>query len=318
MDGLRLVFMGTPDFAVRPLEYLVAGGYDVVAAYTQPDRTAGRGRLVVESPVKKAAAGLGIRVMQPLSVKAAGALAELAGLRPDVIVIAAYGQILPPAALDVPRYGCINVHPSLLPRYRGVSPVTAAILGGDDFAGVSIMLLDAGTDTGPILARAQVPVSDQDTTGSLSEKLERIGGQLILDVLPRWVKGNLEARTQDGTRASYCRKIAKQDGEIDWGLPAVDIWRRVRAYNPWPGAYTGLKGRQLRILEAVPLSGEGSVRAGEIVDSPGGGAPFGVATGKGILGVRCVQMEGKKALSAAEFMRGQRGLVGTVLPEQAG
>ena len=253
--------MGTPDFAAVILRYLAANDCDVVKVYTQPDKTAGRGRGVAACPVKRAALELGLPVVQPVTFRdeqATAIIAELTALKPDVAVVAAYGQILPQAVLDVPRRGCLNVHPSLLPRFRGVSPVPAAILAGDEFTGVSVMLLDAGIDTGPILARAAVPISPADTTGSLSDTLARVGAPLLLHVLSLWLKdGGIEPRPQDEAMASYCKKLVKADGEIDWRLPAVDIWRRVRAYNPWPGAATTWQGRQLRILEADGGAGRG-------------------------------------------------------------
>jgi methionyl-tRNA formyltransferase len=311
---MRVVFMGTPEFAVAPLEYLVTDGYEVVATYTQPDKAAGRGRSVVDTPVKKLAVVLHLPVVQPVSLRAAGAVEELAGFKPDVMVVAAYGQILPQAVLDIPRFGCLNIHPSLLPKFRGVSPVAAAILAGDEFAGVSVMLLDRGTDTGPVLARAQISVSTRDTTGSLSGKLSRIGAQLLLDVLPRWERGELESHPQDEAQASYSRKLTKEDGEIDWRLPAVDIWRRVRAFDPWPGCYTTWHGKHLKMIEAKPLSVKDTWKVGQVIAAPAAGVPIGVGTGDGVLGVLAVQLEGKRAMPAAEFLRGQREFVGTVLP----
>jgi methionyl-tRNA formyltransferase len=312
---LRVIFMGSPEFSVPPLEQLILNQYPVAAVYTQPDRAAGRGRALMPSPVKRTAAAWKLPVVQPTSLKSPEALEELAGFRPDVIVVAAFGQILPRPVLSLPRYGCLNVHPSLLPRFRGASPVAAAILAGDLFTGVSIMLLDEGLDTGPLLARAQVPIAAQDTAGSLSAKLSRVGAQLLLEVLPRWLGGELTPRPQDEAQASYAGPISKQAGEIDWKLGALTIWRRVRAYQPWPGAYTRWQGRRLGILEAVPLSGEGAAPAGRVVALAGGGEapPFGVATGEGVLGILRLRLEGKRAVGAAEFLRGQRGFIGAQL-----
>jgi len=311
---LRVVFMGTPEFSVLPLEHLVLNQYQVVAVYTQPDRLAGRGRSLVSSPVKKAAEGLGLPVVQPAGFKKEGAVAELAGFKPDVIVVAAFGKILPQSVLDIPAYGCINIHPSLLPGYRGASPVAAAILGGDEFTGVSIMLLDAGMDTGPVLAQAQIPVSALDTTGSLGAKLSLISAQLLLEVLPSWVRGERTPRPQNNAEATYCGTITKEEGEIDWRLPAVDIWRRVRAFQPWPGCYTRWQGKQMKIIEAVPLPGEKNAETGRVVALQKGEAGFGVNAGEGVLGVLKVQLEGKRSMSAGEFLRGQQKLVGTILP----
>ncbi len=305
--------MGTPEFAVPSLERLVLNHYQVVAVYTQPDKPAGRGRSLVSPPLKRAALTWKLPVVQPVSLKSPEVVAQLAGFHPHVIVVAAFGQILPQSVLDVPNYGCINIHPSLLPRFRGVSPVAAAILAGDEFTGVSIMLMDRGLDTGPILARAQISISAQDTTGSLTAKLSLIAAQLLLEVLPCWSRGELTPQPQNETEATYSGAISKGEGEIDWHLPAVDIWRRVRAFHPWPGCYTRWRGRQLKIIEVVPLPGERTFNVGQVVATESSEAAFGVHTGDGTLGVCQVQLEGKRAMSAAEFLRGQRQFIGVIL-----
>ena len=310
---MRIVFMGTPEFAVAPLRHLILNQYQVVAVYTQPDKTAGRGQLPVSPPLKRAASTLGLPVIQPASLKGAEMAVQLASFHPDVIVVAAFGQILTKSVLDIPSYGCVNIHPSLLPKFRGGSPVTAAILGGDEFTGVSIMLMDRGLDTGPVLARAQIPISAQDTTGSLTAKLSLIGARLLLEVLPYWSRGELTPQPQNEAGATYSGVLSKEAGEIDWHLSAVDIWRRVRAFQPWPGCYTRWQGKQLKITEAVPLSGEGALETGQVVALSKEGAAFGVNTGDGILGVLRVQLEGKRAMPAAEFLRGQRQFIGAIL-----
>ncbi len=306
--------MGTPEFAVPPLEHLILNEYQVVAVYTQPDKTAGRGRSLAFSPVKRAALGWQLPVVQPVSFKEVAAVAQLASFHPDVIVVAAFGQILPQSVLDIPAYGCINIHPSLLPKFRGASPIAAAILAGSQFTGVSLMLMDRGLDTGPVLARAQISISAQDTAGSLATKLSLIAAQLLLEVLPRWVKGELTPKSQDEAEATYSTMLSKKSGEIDWPLSAVDIWRRVRAFYPWPGCYTGWQGRQLKIIEAVPISGDRTLEVGQVVALNKEGAVFGVNTGDGVLGVLKVQPEGKRVMSAAEFVRGQRQFIGAILP----
>jgi len=312
------VFMGTSEFAILPLEHLVLNQYQVVAVYTQPDKPAGRGRSLASPPVKRAALTWNLPLEQPLSLKKTEAVEKLAGFHPDVIVVAAFGQILPPSVLEIPRYGCINIHPSLLPRWRGASPVTAAILAGDEFTGVSIMLLDRGMDTGPVLARGQIPIAAQDTTGSLTTRLALIAAGLLQEVLVRYLRGELKPQPQDEAEATYCSQISKEEGEIDWHLPAIDIWRRVRAFQPWPGCYTSWLGKRLEIIEAVPMPGETTLEAGRVVALvPTTGeakAAFGVSTGDGILGVVKVQLEGKRAMSAAEFLRGQRQFIGARLP----
>jgi methionyl-tRNA formyltransferase len=308
---LRVVFMGSPSFAVPSLEYLVLGGYEIVAVYTQPDRTGGRGRSLTTSPVKESALSLGLTVVQPESLKAPEAFKQLANLKPDVIVVAAFGQLLPKAVLELPRLGCLNVHPSLLPKFRGASPVAAAILAGEEFSGVSIMLLDEGMDSGPVLARAQVPVADSDTTASLSDKLSLVGAGLLGEVMVGWIRGELRTQPQDESQATYCQPITKDEGEIDWRFSAKEIWRRVRAFYPWPGSYTKWRGKTLKIIEAMPLTAQTNAKAGEVVALDSG---FDVGTGDGVLKILRVQLEGKQALTAAEFLRGQRDFIGSVLP----
>jgi len=309
--------MGTPDFAVPCLEHLVLNQYQVVAVYTQPDKPVGRGRSLVSPPLKRAAAAWKLPVMQPDSLKRAEVVAQMADFHPDAIVVFAYGQILPQSVLDIPACGCINIHPSLLPRFRGASPVAAAILAGDEFTGVSIMLMDRSLDSGPILARAQISISLHDTTGSLIAKLSLVAARLLHEVLVHWVRGELTPQPQNEAQATYCSSISKEEGEIDWHLSAVDIWRRVRAFHPWPGCYTRWQGKQLKIIEAVPLPEERALEVGQVValaSATESKAAFGVSTGEGILGVLKGQLEGKRAMSAAEFLRGHRQFIGAILP----
>ena len=311
---MRVVFMGSPEFAVTSLERLVINGYDVVAVYTQPDRPAGRGRALVAPPVKEAAVKRGLPMLQPDSLRSVGAVAQLAAFKPDVIVVCAFGQILPQSVLDVPPYQCVNVHFSLLPRHRGASPVAAAILAGDEFTGVSIQLVRKKLDTGPVLARAAIPVSSQDNTGSLTDKLSLVGAYLLLEALSGWRRGEITPSPQNEDEATYFSQITKEDGEIDWRLPAVEIWRRVRAFYPWPGCYTTWRGRQLKILEAAALRGGEAAETGRVTALPGHEAGLGIGTGEGMLSVLKVQLEGKRAMTAAEFLRGQRDFIGAVLP----
>ena len=314
---MRVVFMGSPEFAVPALRHLMLNGYPVVAVYTRPDKPAGRGRSLASSPVKRAALAWGLPLVQPVSFKPAEVVAELAGLKPDVIVVAAFGQILPQAVLDIPRYGCLNIHPSLLPRHRGASPVAAAMLAGDEFTGISIMLMDAGLDTGQVLGRAQIPILAWDNTGSLTAKLSLIAAHLLQEVLSGWLKGELTPQPQDEARATYSGIISKEAGLIDWHQGAVDIWRQVRALYPWPGCYTRWRGKVLKIIEAVPLPAAESAEIGQVIVLPrlrDKAVAFGISTGDGVLGVLEVQLEGKRAMSAAEFLRGQRQFIGAVLP----
>ena len=310
--------MGSPDFAVPCLESLIDNQYQVVAVYTQPDKPAGRGRSLISPPLKNAAIGWKLPVVQVDNLKNAEAVAQLAKFHPDIIVVFAYGQILPQAVLDIPRYGCINVHPSLLPRFRGATPIPAAIMAGEEFTGVSIMLMDRGMDTGPVFARAQIPISDQDTTGSLTSRLSCIAAQLLQEVLVNWIRGELTPKPQNEAEATYSKPISKEEGEIDWHLSAVEIWRRVRAFHPWPGCYTRWQEKQLKIMKAVPLPDEITQEAGQVVAlAPAreqAQAAFGISTGNGILGICQVQMEGRRAMTASEFLRGQRQFIGAKLP----
>jgi methionyl-tRNA formyltransferase len=309
---VRIVFMGTPEFAVAPLRHLVLNGYQVVAVYTQPDRPAGRGRRPVSSPVKVAAQALSLPVVQPASLKKAEVVAELSGFRPDIIVVAAFGQLLPKPVLELPGYGCINIHPSLLPRHRGAAPVAAAILVGDEFTGVTIMLMDEGLDTGPVLTRVQIAISDGDNSGSLGSKLSLIAAHLLQDVLLAWKLQQLPPRPQDEAGATYSGTITKEAGEIDWRLAAVDIWRKVRAFYPWPGSYTRWRGKVLKIVEAMPLAGVEATSPGRVVAT---GSGFAIGSGDGLLEVLAAQLEGKRVMSATEFIRGQRQLIGAALPD---
>jgi methionyl-tRNA formyltransferase len=310
---MRVVFMGTPGFALPTLNRLADSEYEVVAVYTQPDEPVGRGRRMVPSAVRAAALGHGFTVRQPGSLKDPREVEDLAGLQPDAIVVAAYGRLLPQSVLDVPRFGCVNIHPSLLPRHRGPSPVAAAILAGEEVTGVSIMLMDKGMDTGPVLAQRQWPLSAEDTTETLTDRLAEAGAELLMETLPSWLAGRITPQAQDDGKATYSRVITKEDGRIEWHRPALELWRMVRAFQPWPGCYTHWQGKTLKIVEAVPLPGDGEV--GRVV-GPGGdwNVPVGVQTGDGILGLLKVQLEGKRVVTAEEFLRGQRGFTGSLLP----
>ena len=305
--------MGTPEFAVPPLQRLVQEHHSVVAVYTQPDKPEGRGRVLRMSPVKAVAQSLNLPVVQPDDLKERAATEQLAHFQPDIIIVAAFGQILPRPVLGMPRYGCLNIHPSRLPRYRGAAPVAAAILAGDEVTGITIMLMDSGLDTGPIIVQEKMTISPEDTTGTLSVRLSHLAARMLPGVLPRWTAGEIKPRPQNDAEATYCTALKKEAGEIDWQLPAADIWRRVRAYQPWPGAYTSWGGRRLEIIEAVARRGGGAKKTGEVVPGQGESA-FGVSTGDGVLGVIRVQLQGKQAMPGAEFLRGQRQLIGAVLP----
>lgn len=309
-----IIFMGTPEFSVPILSRLVQSTYHVAAAYTRPDKEAGRGRQLGSSPVKRLARQQGIPVVQPRTLKSAEAVQELVSLRPDLVVVAAFGCILPGELLSVPKAGCLNVHPSLLPAHRGPSPIADTILSGDAVTGVSIILMDEGVDSGPILARRQVDISPEDTTGSLTARLGGDGADLLLEVLPKWFAGALEPSPQEEGQATYSRLITSGEGELDWQLTAVELWRKVRAFTPWPGCHSWWKGHRLKIHSATPLGDRAGGPAGKVV-ALGKSSPssVGVVAGQGILGLRRVQLEGKREISVDEFVRGQRDFVGSVL-----
>ena len=308
--GQRLIFMGTPSFAVPCLEALV-GNYEIVAVVTQPDRPASRGRKIVASAVKKAALAHGLPLMQPASLRQEEVIAQIGELQPQVIVVAAYGQILRPEVLSIPPAGVINVHPSLLPEYRGASPIAGALLAGEEETGVTIMLMDEEMDTGPILAQISTKIHPEDTTGSLGERLSSLGAELLLETLPSWLEGQIEPQTQDSARATYTRPIAKEDGLIDWSLPAIEIWHRVRAFNPWPGANTRWRGKRFKVLAARPLpEWAGRGEPGQVLDLSAGVA---VATGVGALILEEVQLAGKRAMDIHDFVRGQGSFIGSLL-----
>ena len=312
---LRVVFLGTPELALPVLAALLdAPDLDVVLAVTQPDRRAGRGRQLTPSPVKRSAEERGVPVYQPERLRGAGAVERLRAVAADLFVITAYGQILRGAILDIPRLGCLNVHPSLLPRHRGPAPIAAAILAGDEETGVTIMLTDRGMDTGPILTQTAIPLSARETTASLTPQLLALGAELLLRTIPAWASGQLVPLAQDEAIATYSRTFTREDGLIAWERPARAIGRQVRALNPWPRAYTVLDGKRLLLLDAreeaiVPtLAGSAP---GTVVVGPAG--ELLVATGDGLLRLLTVQPEGRQAIAAATYLRGQRALVGRVL-----
>ena len=250
MSGLRIAFAGTPDFSVPALEALLKAGHSVVGVLTQPDRPKGRGRQIAASPVKAAAIAHGIPVSQPLSLKDEAGRADLLAWQPDALVVVAYGLILPPAALSIPRLGCINIHASLLPRWRGAAPIQRAILAGDATSGVTIMLMDIGLDTGPMLLRKEVPIEAHETGGSLHDRLSVLGGAALIEALEGHAAGTLRAIPQPAEGITYAAKLEKAEALIDWTRDAIEIERQVRAFNPWPVAETRLDGEQLRVFEA--------------------------------------------------------------------
>ncbi len=322
---LRIIYMGTPYFAVPALNALVQGsapgivlpeGYELVAVVTRPDKPAGRGREIAFSPVKQAALSHGLAIWQPGSFKKPENSAALAAYHAELYIVAAFGQILPQVVLDQPRYGTLNIHASLLPKYRGPDPIAEAILQGDSETGVSIMLLDAGVDTGPVLLRRSIALTEDETTGSLTLKLAELGAQALLEALPLWVTGKITPIPQDEQQASHTRMLSKENGKICWDLSATVLARQVRAYMPWPGSYTYWRGKMLKIVTAHAVSVEppipgvpGTVRIRE----EAGHQMLAVITGAGLLIIKHLQLAGKRAMGTEEFLRGYSQIVGEVL-----
>ena len=320
---MRVVFMGTPAYVISVLEALLSAGCRIVGVYTQPDKPRGRGRAQEAPPVKSFALTQDIDVFQPVSLRRDDIQRELAALSPDVIVVAAYGKILPAEVLKLPPHGCINVHPSLLPRYRGPSPVASVILEGDGCTGTTIMLMDEGTDTGPVLTSRSVPIDPGNvTTGSLTPLLFQLGGELLKEALSPWIRGEVKAEPQNQSQATLTKKLEKRDGEARWETSAEELERRLRAFTPWPGLFTYWKGKLLKIISAAPLS---SLSSGGGVsweaNEPGLVVPLeepdiaaGVVTGKGVLGLRRLQLEGRRPASSQEFIQGYGDFLASKLP----
>lgn len=303
--------MGTPAPVVPVLQQLHRMPVvEVVSVVTPPDRPRGRGRQPDSPPVKVAAEALGIPVLQPGNLRGESTQAKLAELSPDVIVVAAYGRFLPTAILELPPYGCLNLHPSLLPRHRGPSPVATAILEGDETTGVSLMLLDEGMDTGPVVATAEAALTGVETAGELTATLFEMGGELLHENLDPWVSGRLSATPQDETLATVTRKLERADGLVDWSQPAEVIARRCRAFDPWPGLYTQWQGKTIKVLQSEPLPHHqtGTVRPGQVV-AAGTGKGIYVTTGHGMLALNRVQLEGSRAVSGHDFVNGHPSII---------
>jgi methionyl-tRNA formyltransferase len=297
---MRIVFAGTPDFAVPALEAVVAAGHQVLAAITQPDRPAGRGLAAAASPVKQAASRLGIPVLQPASLKTTQAQEEIRGLAPDVLVVAAYGLILPQSVLDLPRLGAINIHASLLPRWRGAAPIHRALLAGDRETGISIMRMEAGLDTGPVLLREAVTILPDDTAGTLHDRLAALGARLVVAALDGLARGTLTATPQPAVGVTYAAKLEKHEARIDWARPAADIERQVRAFNPFPGATARVRGAEVKIWRTAVADGAGE--PGAVLATGHGGITVGC--GAGALRLEELQRAGGRRLAAREFLRG--------------
>ncbi len=304
--------MSASDFGIPAFKALLAHPqYEVAGLVTQPDRPAGRGRKMSAPPIKRVALSADVPVLQPQRLRDPEAVERVKDLKADVIVVAAYGQWIPPEVYDAPPYRTLNIHPSLLPRHRGAAPAMSAILAGDQETGVTIILVGEEMDAGDILEQVRLPIAPEDTTGTLMDKLAELGAQIIVDVLPRWLNGEIQPTPQDHTQATWFRRVRKSQGLIDWTKPAEQIWREVRAYNPWPSAYTFYRGRRLVIHQAWPLTKwDGDAEPGEIQRL---GNRIAVATGEGALLLDVVQLAGKRPVTAEDFARGQRALEGTKL-----
>jgi len=307
----NLVFMGSPQFAVPTLEVL-ARDHAILAVFTQPDKPAGRGQRLTAVPVKQWAVARDIPVHQPKSFrKEPQAIDVLHDLRPDVIVVAAYGLILPQAVLDMPPFGCLNVHGSILPRHRGAAPITSAILMGDAETGITIMQMDAGMDTGPMLSVAREAIRPDDTTASLGERMSYLGAQLMADTLPKYLSGEMTLQPQPEEGVTYSPKINKADAQIDWRKPATEIERMVRAYIPWPGTFTFWDKQMMKVLKTQVKEGQRDGETGRVVQLNDGS--IGVVTGEGLLVLKEIQLAGRKAMKAEDFVRGQPKFIGAVL-----
>ena len=299
---MRVAFAGTPQFAVPTLKCLVAAGITVAAVYTQPDRPAGRGRQLRSSPIKNLAQLHKLTIVQPHSLKDEHAAGVLEKFAVDVLVVVAYGLILPADLLDIPRYGCVNVHASLLPRWRGAAPIARAIEAGDTVTGVSIMKMDSGLDTGPIIATQMIPIAAQDNAATLHDRLAEAGAQLLLEVLPGYVNGEIQCTEQDNAAATYAPKLSKAEARINWDRPAVEVLNQIRAFNPWPVAVTFHGDERIRVLDACISNATYELPAGYIYSANKDGVY--VACGEGTLQLIRLQRDNGKPLPVGEFLNG--------------
>lgn len=299
---MRIVFAGTPDFAALALKALLAAGHDVAGVYSLPDRPAGRGRKLMPSPVKQVALDAGIPVFQPVSLKPEEAQQELAALQPDVMIVAAYGLILPKAVLEIPTHGCLNIHASLLPRWRGAAPIQRAIAAGDAETGITIMQMDEGLDTGNMLLKVSTPITADDTGGSLHDRLADMGGDAIVEALAQLANGELAGEPQNDADANYAHKLSKEEGHIDWRRSAIEIERLIRAFNPWPGTFTDLGEQRIRIHQATALEQDSNQAPGTVLSRERDGVD--IACGSGTLKLTSVQLPGSKAQSINDLING--------------
>ncbi|MBS4688343.1 methionyl-tRNA formyltransferase [Aeromonas sobria] len=304
MKKLKLIFAGTPDFAARHLAALLSSDHEVVAVYTQPDKPAGRGQKLTASSVKELALTHNLPVYQPASLRTEEAQAELAALGADLMVVVAYGLILPKAVLDTPPLGCINVHGSLLPRWRGAAPIQRAIWAGDDETGVTIMQMDVGLDTGAMIRKVNCPISADDTSASLYDKLAELGPQALVDTINAIAAGETAADAQDDALANYAEKLSKEEARIDWSMDAVTIERCIRAFNPWPISWFEVADQTIKVWQAKVIASEHGQQPGTLLNADKQGID--IATGQGILRLLTLQPPGKKAMSVADLLNSRR------------
>nr|WP_318380749.1 methionyl-tRNA formyltransferase [uncultured Enterobacter sp.] len=303
-DSLRIIFAGTPDFAARHLDALLSSGHHVVGVFTQPDRPAGRGKKLMPSPVKVLAEENGLPVFQPASLRPQENQQLIADLHADVMVVVAYGLILPKAVLDMPRLGCINVHGSLLPRWRGAAPIQRALWAGDEETGVTIMQMDVGLDTGDMLYKLVCPITDEDTSATLYDKLAGLGPAGLIETLAQLANGTAQPQVQDEAQVTYAEKLSKEEARVNWSLSAAQLERCIRAFNPWPMSWLEIDGQPLKIWKASVIDTGTTAEPGTIVDATKQGIQ--VATGDGILNVESLQPAGKKAMSAQDLLNSRR------------
>lgn len=300
MKPLNIIFAGTPDFAARHLQALINSHHNVIAVYTQPDRPAGRGKKLTASPVKELALAHNIPVYQPGSLRKEPAQQQLAALDADIMVVVAYGLILPKVVLDTPRLGCINVHGSILPRWRGAAPIQRALWAGDKETGVTIMQMDIGLDTGDMLLKTYLPIEDDDTSASLYEKLAQQGPDALLQALEGLANGTLAAEKQDEALANYAEKLSKEEARLDWTKSATQLWQEVRAFNPWPVSYFEHQGNTIKVWQTQVSTTSSNATPGTIISASKKGIE--VATGDGVLTLLSMQLPGKKPLSVADIL----------------
>ena len=304
--------MGTPDFSVPTLEALVASEHEVAAVVTQPDKPKGRGTEIHMSPVKECALKHNIPVYQPVRARDEAFVEEMRTLKPDAMVVIAFGQILPKSLLDLPKYGCVNIHASLLPKYRGAAPIQWAVINGDEETGITTMMMDVEMDTGDMLEKTVIKLNPDETGGSLFDRLSLLGGDLILSTLSKLEKGEITPQPQDHAQATYVKKISKSMGDIDWTMDAVSIERLVRGLNPWPSAFTRWNGKMLKIWEAKVLPDpETKAPCGSVIRASDEGLK--IQTGNGVLCVTSLQLEGKKRMDTAAFLRGYQVESGCIM-----